>query len=98
MKYKECWYCGALISNTGGQGDHFPVPKRHVGLNVIPCCLVCHDMKDRFVFDNWPLSWWEPIIKDFPKLSRETKIMIAKVISVGMDQIKEDIIKEKGNK
>ena len=38
-------------------------------------------MKDRFGFDDWPEDWVEKVIADFPKLSRETKLFLAKILA-----------------
>lgn len=35
-------------------------------------------MKDRFRLDGWPDNWVQKVIDDFPKLSRETRIFLAK--------------------
>lgn len=46
----------------------------------MPCCITCHDMKDRYSLDNWPVEWSFAIMTDFPKLSRETRLLLAKMI------------------
>ena len=78
---KQCFYCGALVSRNG-EGDHFPLPRCAGGTATVPCCESCHDMKDRFALDNWPEDWIQKIIADFPKLSRETRLFLGKVLSV----------------
>jgi len=35
-------------------------------------------MKDRFSWDNWSLEWQAKVIADFPRMSRETRIWLAK--------------------
>lgn len=76
---EECFYCGALVSGRG-QGDHFPIPKNCGGTVTITCCVSCHDMKDRFSLDNWSSEWQAKVIADFPKMSRETRIWLAKAM------------------
>jgi len=77
MVYKTCFYCGALISGEG-KGDHFPIPKRNGGKEIVLCCLSCHDMKDRFSLDKWPVEWLNKFFQDFHKCSLETKILFTK--------------------
>lgn len=82
MNNKErCFYCDTLISNNSGSGDHFPIPKDCGGKTTVPACLSCHDMKDRFKLNDWPFSWTTKIIEDFPKLQRESKLLLAKMIA-----------------
>lgn len=78
--HKQCFYCGALITRNG-KGDHFPVPSRAGGTATVPCCESCHDMKDRFNINDWPQDWIDKVTADFPLLSRETKLFLAKVIA-----------------
>lgn len=56
---------------------------------TVPCCQSCHDMKDRFSLENWGAEWQAAIIADFPKVSRETRIFLAKVIRLAAEAIKE---------
>ena len=74
-----CFYCGACISGNG-KGDHFPLPKNCGGTVTVPCCLSCHDMKDRFSVGQWPTEWLSAVIADMPKMSRETRLFLAKAI------------------
>ncbi len=46
----ECFYCDVGL---GYQHDHFPVP-RSAGGAVVPACLDCHDLKDRYLLNSWP--------------------------------------------
>lgn len=83
--FQECFYCGGLVSSSRPwlvRGDHFPVPECAGGVDTVPCCESCHDMKDRFTLDQWPMEWIEKIIEDFPKLNRETRLFIAKMLKV----------------
>ena len=69
------------MSGTG-VGDHMPLPKSVGGTITVPCCQSCHDMKDRFPLDRWDQTWWDAIMADFPNLSRETRIFLAKAARV----------------
>lgn len=80
-KKRECFYCGCLI-NGATEMDHFPVPKTDGGILTVPCCVSCHDMKDRFNLDSWPEAWVSATIEDFPKFKRETRLLLAKVFKV----------------
>jgi len=37
-------------------------------------------MKDRFPMDEWPSEWLGVVVRDFPKMSRETKLFLAKAV------------------
>ena len=77
---KNCFYCGALTNDKGG--DHFPIPENCGGKETVPCCESCHDMKDRYSLDNWPHEWVSIIIEDMPRLKRETKLFLARTIRI----------------
>ena len=83
----NCFYCGALVM-TNGVGDHFPIPQRHGGIDTVPCCTSCHDMKDRSSLDSWPIDWIEVIMDDMKNMKRETKIFLAKSIYLCLDATK----------
>lgn len=42
-------------------------------------------MKDRFNIGNWPTEWLSVVLQDFPKMSRETRIFLAKSIRVTIE-------------
>lgn len=52
---------------------------------TVPCCSSCHDMKDRFNIENWPTEWLTVVLQDFPKMSRETRIFLAKSLRVTLE-------------
>ena len=79
---KSCYYCNALISAYHVEEDHFPIPEKMGGIDTVPCCISCHDMKDRFRLEYWPKEWIDKVVEDFPKLNRETKIFLAKSIRI----------------
>jgi len=81
--YARCFYCVCLVNKrTAGTGDHFPIPASCGGTQTVDCCESCHDMKDRFSLDSWPIEWTAKIIADFPKLSRETRIFLARALAI----------------
>lgn len=95
---KVCFYCGALVSNgSTGVGDHFPVSKRHGGTATVDCCLSCHDMKDRYSLNNWPAEWTSKVMQDFPLMSRETRIFLAKLMALAQDASQPRAIREPRN-
>jgi hypothetical protein len=94
MEKKYCFYCEAIVTERTGRGDHFPIPKRHDGKQCVPCCISCHDAKDRFNVGDWNQEWMTKVIADFPLLSRESRIFLAKAMAAMMDSSK--ILKSKG--
>lgn len=84
VRDQQCFYCSGRVRTTG-VGDHFPLPKRHGGTLTVPCCESCHDMKDRFPLDRWPLEWIGIVIEQWPVLRRETRIFLAKSIALYSD-------------
>ena len=85
VERKYCFYCEAIVTRKTGVGDHFPIPQRHGGKETVDCCESCHDMKDRIALENWPVNWTASIIRDFPQMSRETRLFMAKSIQLTMD-------------
>lgn len=86
--YEHCFYCDCLVRlSPQAIGDHFPIPKRRGGTLTVPCCVSCHDMKDRFSVNEWPAEWIPKIMADLPKLSRETRIFLAKSLMVFSDYL-----------
>lgn len=82
-KLKEnvaCYYCGSWISKGSAQLDHFPRPASRGGTDTVWCCTTCHDMKDRYDLKDWPEEWIRKVMEEIPKLSRETRIFLAKTI------------------
>ena len=80
-----CFYCDAALAKDMIQKDHFPIPDRLGGKNIVHSCVTCHDMKDRFNTSHWSVEWVGRIIKDFPSLGRESRIFLAKTIDAMMD-------------
>jgi len=84
--FEFCFYCGAPTSRSC-QGDHFPIPKRYGGTVTVPCCITCHDMKDRISIDNWNDASVALVMKEMNTLSRETRIFLAKVVTMHADEV-----------
>lgn len=84
---KFCFYCNAVVTNDSGYGDHFPLPKRNGGIDTVPCCSSCHDMKDRIPITQWSNEWIGIVTNDFQYVSRETKLFLAKMLSLVSDAI-----------
>jgi len=84
---QTCFYCGALCSAGNYEMDHFPVPECAGGKFTVPACISCHDMKDRFLLDDWSDEWRFALLRDFPMLSRESRIIIAKMARVACEGI-----------
>ena len=80
-----CFYCGANVSKGTMEMDHMPVPQMMGGLDVVPACKTCHDMKDRFILTDWSDEWRAAVMRDMPKMSRETKIFLAKAMVITVD-------------
>jgi len=87
-KPKLCFYCGGLVTRAA-EDDHFPIPRSCGGDRTVPCCVSCHDMKDRYPLRNWPAEWIEKLLADFPKLRRETRLFLAKVLSLSAEAVDE---------
>ena len=47
-----CFYC--RMPAVALEYDHFPIPVEVGGTEVVPACLNCHDLKDRWLFGSWP--------------------------------------------
>jgi hypothetical protein len=76
-----CGYCSSPLSSRH-EHDHFPVPVRHGGEDVIPVCVNCHDLKDRINLDEWDfLAVWRSITE----APVEVKLLYAKVIAAWLD-------------
>ncbi len=89
-EHQECFYCGALCSGRI-EMDHFPLPKHLGGKFTVPSCVSCHDMKDRFRLDDWSSSWWLTFVDDFPKLSRESRLVLAKLLRVMLPYLRKQL-------
>lgn len=64
MKQDTCHYCDTPLTKAY-ERDHFPVPERHGGTDLVKACIPCHDLKDRFNFKKWPPELIRNIDRDF---------------------------------
>jgi len=87
LKLEKCFYCDTEITHSAMQKDHFPIPARHGGKETVPCCIACHDMKDRYLLQSWPSEWWQDVLLDWPKMSRATRIYFAKMGTLFLDYV-----------
>ena len=78
----KCFYCDALVSRDESEDDHFPIPASHGGSVTVVSCKTCHNMKDRFLLDDWDDVWISKVVGDMPKLNRETRIFMAKLMRI----------------
>jgi hypothetical protein len=60
-----------------------PFPKRHGGTTVVPACIDCHDLKDRFSMEEWPPEMLAGMLTGIT--TRESRIWLARAIGVVMD-------------
>lgn len=85
---KTCFYCESVFSTSrSAQGDHMPIPRRYEGDLTVPCCKTCHEAKDNINLENWSNEMWMNVIADFPKLSRDTRLFLAKAMAVCQDAL-----------
>lgn len=83
----RCFYCDGLLSRRH-EHDHFPVPKRHGGTNVVCACINCHDLKDRQPLAHWsPSAFPELLGALWVKLTPAQRIYLAKVHALALDAI-----------
>lgn len=83
VRMLRCFYCDVPLINAPSriEYDHFPVPEEYGGLDVVPTCLPCHDLKDRTgQIEVYAAEMRRELIADFPKLNRYTRILIARFI------------------
>lgn len=77
-----CAYCDAALS-TRHEHDHFPVPRRHGGEDLVPVCLNCHDLKDRINFSDWDVGEaWAAVSQSPPVV----KLLCAKLVQRYFDE------------
>lgn len=73
-----CAFCDEFLQNRH-EHDHFPIPKRHGGTEVVPVCLRCHDMKDRIPIYEWNVGdLWRAITESPPEVRIFAAWMIAR--------------------
>lgn len=76
-----CFYCGGVATER----DHFPIPVRTGGTQIVPACVPCHDKKDRITLDHWPAEWRDIVMSDLAAVHLETRLFLAKAIALTAD-------------
>ena len=76
----RCFYCDAVISPSNTEMDHFPIPQSAGGEVTVPACVTCHDLKDRFNLDVMGPDAFKSLQNDWPCLSRDSRIVLAKMV------------------
>lgn len=51
-----CHYCGLRFGSVHHEHDHAPIPKHVGGVDEVPACVTCHDLKDRAGLNGWPAT------------------------------------------
>lgn len=83
----KCFYCTEPIVDTpkNHQHDHFPIPFRLGGDEIICVCESCHQLVDVIALTNWPASTvfeaFDQLWQSPPKARR----LFAKLMKVAMD-------------
>jgi hypothetical protein len=72
----RCAYCDGRLA-TRHEHDHMPVPLRAGGIEYVPVCINCHDLKDRTDPATWTSEEFLEALNDAPPLAR---IVIAKLL------------------
>jgi len=80
----DCFYCGNQLSPRH-EHDHFPIPVRHDGEQVVCVCINCHDLKDRIPLDRWSPKAIVEILGAWSKLSAIQRIFLGKLIALAVD-------------
>jgi hypothetical protein len=52
-EHHRCFYCDQPLSPRH-EHDHYPVPASCGGVETVPACINCHDLKDRVAVEDWP--------------------------------------------
>lgn len=86
-EFPNCHYCGSPVTFRRSQGDHWPLAKRHGGVETVPCCASCHNFKDRLSLKNWPKEWIGQIAKEWGSLSVPMRLFIGKTYDHTMDML-----------
>ncbi len=82
---QTCSYCGVVIPSARLDMDHFPIPGRCGGTTTARACIVCDDLTDPLAMRHMPIKVMAAVMEDFQKLSRYSRICIAKVLVMGAD-------------
>lgn len=75
---EHCVACDVPLSSNNTEYHHWPKPKRSGGDQVVPMCISCHDMIDRFTIDDWPIDW---AVRGIQTLPKEGRLFAMKLVS-----------------
>jgi hypothetical protein len=84
---RRCHYCDALVAGDNVEMDHFPIPKRAGGTETVPACVTCHDMKDRFLQEDWPTELFERALREQMEYVRSLGL------DLPLDQVNPEVVK-----
>ena len=79
---EACFYCDKPVISDRLERDHAPIPQRHGGVETVPACIACHDLKDRLPLDAWG---GDLAVKAFKQAGPLGRILIAKVYGILLD-------------
>lgn len=80
---RRCFYCRAVLGRH--EHDHFPIPGRHGGTQIVPCCDNCHTLKDRLPLDKWPTEAIVEIWREVEHAPPVVRLFVAKATALIMD-------------
>lgn len=78
----ECFYCRMPLGGFH-EHDHAPIPQRHGGIDTVPSCVNCHNLKDRLPLNNWPAELMHRAFAECGPLGR---IFLAKAFAIDQDR------------
>lgn len=78
----KCYICDRVLHAKGYEMDHFPLPQECGGTKTHPCCLSCHNEKDRLGMESLDAAFvigalaglWE-------KATVEERLVLARMVS-----------------
>lgn len=77
----SCFYCDRPLVGRH-EHDHYPIPVRVGGVETVPTCLGCHDLKDRIPLANWPAQVLDQAMGEAGPLGR---VLLAKLVALTHD-------------
>lgn len=77
----ECFYCRMPLGGFH-EHDHAPIPARHGGVDTLPVCVNCHNLKDRLPLSNLPVELMFQALAECGPVGR---IFLAKTFAIAQD-------------
>ena len=74
----SCFYCDMPLSGQH-EHDHAPLPDDCGGKGKVPCCINCHNLKDREPFN---MNHLVGMLKLWPRLSPIERITLMKLVAL----------------